>query len=846
MNNLKATFSRLLKPKGFFTSKDSAKSAKFPAEFSTKFDIFHYLNFNIPDLQLVKLSLDSGHQEKAFEQFFQYLKMRHTPVFMCNWWKRAEIVQTLKEQYPEAAPNLLKAADNILQHQFLLFGKHIIHTGTPIFWSRSYEEGILHDDKIWEPGQTYSKSKFLADTPGDIRFVWELNRHQHFLDLGKAYWYTGEKEFVQEFINEVSDWIIQNPYPLSVNWSDSYEIALRGLFWIFGQMFFFCSDSVDEEFFCRFYQVLLLHGHAVYDALQTTAKSLKPHHIVAGAALLYLLGTVFPEYIQSKTWSKFGWEILQWESKWLKLEQLVQNSLAALVNVIELYCMVLVVRKNNRYHLPHVIATGLAKMLDQLSLFLKPNGSLAHFGEEQPIQLTRGMYAQSTNFCYLFAMAAILLKKGEFKTLGKRFEEPLLWFFGSQGYQDFGKLETKPFPQQSYIAPNSAYAVMRSGWEPESGYCVVTNNVAETTPDVDLKHTDLLSFELFANENELLVEAGPYSLQKTDDWNQYFRSAYAHNSVTVDRIKYLNFADHTIQSTFDQWVSTPVFDFLSGAHTGFADLEEPVTHRRSFFYLKPHYWIVSDLLTGEGQHFFDQYFHFPPLRINVDFVNKGVNIQVDQSRRFTLMPVSPDEMDVMIFTGGDSPDSGWMSDGYKHRVEAPFIKYGKRTRVPACFHTLLYAYDAETVVPISGRHLHVFAQGVPLLADDVSAIEIALEHEHETQYFAVLYKAHPQIQFDNLTFSGQLLFMRKSGEDILEIILHNATFLSMEDVVLFQSDTPVEGLTLKISEGILVVLCAGNYTFRMQLPQIQQIFVNERKAFLKYDQEMILVSTSRV
>ena len=375
MNTLKTTFSKLLKHKGFFTSKDSAKSAKFPAEFSTKFDIFHYLNFNIPDLQLVKLSLDSGQQEKAFEQFFQYLKMRHTPVFMGNWWKRAEIVQTLKEQFPEAVPNLLKAADNILQHQFLLFGKHNIHTGTPIFWSRSYEEGVPHDNEIWEPGHTYSKAKLFADTPEDIRFVWELNRQQHFLDLGKAYWYTGEKEFVQEFINEISDWIIQNPYPLSVNWVDSYEIALRGLFWIFGYMFFFCADEVDEEFFCRFYQVLLLHGHAVYDVLQTTAKSLKPYHIVANAALLYLLGTVFPEYIQSKTWNKLGWEILQWESNWLKLEQLVQGSLPALVNAIELYCMVLVVRKNNRYHFPQAIITGLAKLLDQLALFLNRMGN---------------------------------------------------------------------------------------------------------------------------------------------------------------------------------------------------------------------------------------------------------------------------------------------------------------------------------------------------------------------------------------------------------------------------------------------------------------------------------------
>lgn len=841
-------FSRLFRPKRLFKSSEtSVKTLEFPTEFSTKFDIFQYLNFNIPDLQLVKLSLDSGQKEKAFEQFFHYIKARQTPMFMCNWWKREEILQRLKEHYPEAVPNILKAADNILQHKFLLFSKHVIHTGTPIFWSGDYEEGSNYHNTntIWEPGKTYSKATLLAETRGDIHFVWGLNRHQHFLDLGKAYWYTGEEEFVQEFIDEIIDWIGQNPYYLSVNWVDSYEIALRGLFWIFGYMFFFSSDLVDEEFFCRFYQFLLFHGHAVYESLRTASKSLKPHHAVADAAFLYLLGTVFPEYMHSKTWSKFGWEILQWKSNLLTVENIIEGSLASLVNSIELYCIVLVVRKNNRYHTPHTIIEGLAKMLEQLSLFIKPNGSLTRFAEEHPIQLTRGMYAQSENFRYLFSMAAVLLKKGEFKVLGKTFEEPLLWFFGSQGCQDFEKLAIQSLPRQSYLAPNCSYGVMRSGWEHDSGYCIIFNDVTRPQGQHTLKHTDLLSLELYANGNELLIDSGPYSFQETEEWNQYFCSTYAHNSITVDRIKYINFSDRSIQSKFDQWVSTSVFDFLSGYHTGFGDLEEPVTHRRSIFYFKPSYWLISDLLTGEGQHFFDQYFHFPPLRLNVDFVNKGVNIQVDQHYHFTLMPIGPDGMDVMIFTGGDTPDSGWISTGYKHKMEAPFIKYGKRARVPVCFHTLLCAYNSEKALEISGRHLRAFSQdNTPLLSDEVSVIELSLEYE--THYFVLSYKKPQQIQFENVLFSGTLLFMRKQEEMILEVVLHNATLLTMGGLVIFQSDTPVEGLVLEVSDESLHILCPGNYTFRTQLPQIKQVFINDRRAFLKQEDDMFFVSTLRI
>ena len=845
MSTLKSTFSRLLSYKRLFKwGGASAKSAKLPAELATKFDIFPTLNFNIPELQLVKLSLEAGQEEKAFEQFFHYLKMRQTPMFTCSWKKRAELVQTLQEQYAEAAPNISKAAEQILRHRFLLFAKHQIQAGTPIAWNRSYEEDLSADPVIWEAGQTYTAAKLRADDRGDVQFVWALNRCQHFLDLGKAYWYTGEEELVREFITEITDWSAQNPYPLSVNWVDGYEVALRGLFWIFGYMFFFPSANVGEEFFCRFTPVLLAHGQVVYDLLQTDAKTLKPHQIAAQAAFLYLLGTMFPEYLSSKSWSTFGWSVLQGESKWLSLDQLLQTSLAALVNVIELYCLVLVVRKNNRYHLPQAMMTGLTKMLEQLALFVKPNGHLANIGEDQPFQLLKGMYGQNHDFRYLFALAAVLSKKEEFKALGETCEEPLLWILGRQGPEDFEKMAVKLPPPLSYAAPEAGYAVMRSGWEAESGYCLITNNPARAKGDAGLQHTDLLSFELFANGHELIIDSGAYSHQPNDAWNRYFCSAAAHNSVTVDKIQHLNFAERAIQSTFDHWVSTPFFDFLSGAHTGFADLEEPVTHRRSILYVKPHYWIISDVFTGEGQHVFDQYFHFPPLRINVDFVNKGVNIRIDPHRRFALMPVNPEEMDVMIFTGGDTPDSGWMSDGYKHKHEAPYIKYGKRTSVPTSFHTLLYAYAAENGLPITGHHLHVFAQGVPLLCDEASALEISTGPE--THYFTLLYKDHPQVQFHDMIFSGQFLFLRKRGDAITEIMLHHATFLALGETVLFQSDAPVEGLTLQLADGTLTVLCAGNYTFQMQLPGIKQLFVNDRKAFLKYDHDRIRVSTSRV
>ncbi len=847
MNTLKTFLSKLLgHDQRFPSSETSTKSLRFPTELSSREDIFQYLNFNIPDLQPVKLSLEFGQEEKAFGQFFHYIKRRQSPTFMCNWWKRDQIIQMFKEHFPEAVPNLLKVADNILQHQFLLFGRHTIYTGSPIFWSGNYEAGIEHDNEIWEPGKPYSRAELLKDPRGDIHFVWELNRHQHFLDLGKAYWYTREEEFAQEFITEINDWIAQNPYPLSVNWADTYEIALRGIFWLFGYTFFVSSDYVDDQFFCRFYQILLFHGHAIYEALQGTSRTLAPQQLTAHAAFIYLLGTVFPEYRHSKTWSAFGWEILQWKTERLSLEQLLRSSLADLVNTIEFYCMVLTVRRNNRFLIPQNVIEGLTAMLDRFALFIKPDGSLSRFGERYPVQLIKGMYTQSESFGYLFAMGAILLKKAEFKVSDMAFEEPLLWYFGPQGYQEFQQLSGKLALPKSYFAPQSPYAVMRSGWEPDSGYCLISTGLSPNRPNLALKHSDVFSIELFANGCDFVIDSGAYCFRPDNEWNQYFRSTYAHNSITVDRIQHIDCSNQILTSEFDQWLSTPDFDFVSGYQTGFEDLEGAIRHRRSIFYLKPHYWLVCDLLTGEGQHFFDQYFHFPPFRLNVDFMNKRVNFQIEQTRHFTVMPVHSGEMDMTIFTGGDTPDSGWISDGYRYKMEAPFIKYGKQAIAPTSFHTLLFTYNAEQLVDIAGRHPHVSSQERTLLSDEVSAIELTIGAERH--YFVFLYKPFEEIHFDAITFSGTFFFMRQQQQtgELLELILHNATLLAHEETVLFKSDTPVEELVLQLSDDTLHVSCSGNSTFRMQLPHITQVFVNSRKAFLKYEHDMLLISTLRV
>ncbi|PID56672.1 hypothetical protein CSB45_10590 [candidate division KSB3 bacterium] len=840
---LKTLFSGLLKG-SHSLGRHRSLERRSPVELSTKFDIFQYLDFNIPELQPVKLSLDFEKYEKAFEQFFQYLKIRTSPAFLCRWWKREEIVECLRHGYAAEESFILEAKDRILAHRFQLFGAHDIQADSRILWNRSHETGRSADTELWPSGVQYRAEDLETDDRQDVHFIWELNRHVHFLDLGKAYWYTGDEACAREFVEEVLGWIEQNPYLLSVNWTNPHEIALRGIFWIFGYNFFVRSEYVDEAFLCAFYQALLEHGHAVHSVLQQPDSSCPKHSLTAQASFLYLLGTMFPEYLHSKAWARVGWDLLQWKTPQLLPEDLKQDCVASLVSIIEFYLIVLLVRKHNRYHVPPVVFENLQELMELLSAFVKPDGSLSRFGSVWPNYMLAGMFPSRPGKAeYLFSLAAVLLKSPTLAYLGRRIDPAQLCFLGKDELQDFENLPREAPGKNSSLVANSSFAMMRDGWEPDSSYCLVSM-APSSVHQSSLAHSDLLSFELVIRGHDYLQDSGPYSCQK-DEWNEFFRSMWAHNSITVDRIKHLPFQQKFLTTSCDIWTSTPRFDLLSASHSGFEELDEAIAHRRAIFYYKPDYWILCDLLTGEGRHFFDQYFHFPSFRLHVDFTNKCVSVKVDEREHFVLMPFNANELDVSIFTGGESPDSGWISQGYKWAVEAPFIRYGKKSIAPNSFHTLIHSYAHDTALTFSGRLLQVEADGKRLLSHEVSALEIC--HEQKTDYFVLVHEMkYESVQIERFSYSGRMFFLRQEGDALQELLLFQCSLLKIAGKVVFQSTTPVEYLRLRFEGESLYAECEENYTFRMEYPAISQVFVNNRQASLQYDAEMRIISTARL
>ena len=76
--------------------------------------------------------------------------------------------------------------------------------------------------------------------------IWELNRHQHWLALGRAYWLTGDRRYRAVFVAELESWLAANPPLTGINWASMLELGFRALSWTWALEFFATATDRDE------------------------------------------------------------------------------------------------------------------------------------------------------------------------------------------------------------------------------------------------------------------------------------------------------------------------------------------------------------------------------------------------------------------------------------------------------------------------------------------------------------------------------------------------------------------------------------------------------------------------
>lgn len=613
---------------------------------------------------------------------------------------------------------------------------------------------------------------------GNRDWTWELNRHSYFMPLGRAYAYTGDERYVRTFRDLLLDWLRRNPVGLGQsNWASVLEVAYRINTWVWAYHHFLATPGLDDDALLACLRGLWVHGRYLAANLEYHVPN---NHLLLESKALAMCGLLFPEFRDANRWLEHGLFIL-----WQQLHQQVspdgvhreQATMYHRVITSELLEL-LVLLDNNGIAIPSDVMDIFRRLLGFERAFTAPDGQVPLIGDST-------LSDSYIRFSALTGGAAFL---GYADGASTTPDEATLWLLGPERAARLSfPGGTSPSPT-SQAFPEGGYFIMRDGDGQEAPFLIFDCGPFGYRPAPGHGHADALSFELHAYGQPLVVDPGVYSYHVGQQWRNYFRGTAAHNTVTVDGrdqslLVGLWHVLRPVRAVLHEWITTQQFDFVDGSHDGYARLRCPIVHRRQIFFAKPEYWVILDLLTGQGQHRFDLYFHLmPDAQVALDPLSGTAHISYGDSVGLLICPANCADSQVEVITGSLNPIQGWVSRHSGEKTPAPTLRYRKVADAPTIFVTVLYpsaqmdraAVNVSSLVVTDGENVF----------DEVAVTGLRVEMDSYVDYLVVDRRKQPGHKtFEDYTTDGGLVYLRRRVSDgtPIKAIVHRGSQLRLSN-----------------------------------------------------------------
>ena len=616
----------------------------------------------ISDRELVNLL----HSETG-QDLIEHFRLRSQPAFFAAFHHPETTTTEFQKRWPESAVEIVARANQITRGSFDLLGFRDLNFGTPPDWHLEPIAGkrspLLH----------WSRLDYLAaELFGDKKIVWELNRHQYFLTLGQAYWFSHDERYAQTFTDHVTDWIQKNPPKFGINWASSLEVSFRSISWIWALHFFKWSPSITPTWFTQIMKVLYLNALHLETYLSTY---FSPNTHLTGEALgLFYIGTMFPEFKESDRWRRKGLSILT--------EQLARHVQSDGVYfeqstyyhryTTDFYLHLKILLELNGTSTTPTLDQKLQGLLDHLMYITLPDGTTPLIGDDDGGRLVDLEKRGPKDFRASLATGAVIFNRGDYKYVARSIAEETLWLLGPEALLKFDKLIAEEPAKQSVAFESSGYHVMRDSWKTNANYLFFDSG-HHGVDNCGHAHADALSFELAANGHTFLVDPGTFTYTASKEMRNWFRSSEAHNTVTIDNESSSSPAGPFSWATVANcnrtaWISRQRFDYVVSSHDGYERLPNKASLLREILFLKRDYWMFRDQVNSLSRYQFRSHVHCDTSVEPLRGTQHGLRLIGDNHTAvLELVSFGP--------RGEWIRETGWVSTCYGVKEEAPTFAF---------------------------------------------------------------------------------------------------------------------------------------------------------------------------
>ena len=647
--------------------------------FGQKKELFDQLNLSLPKLKSVEIKHQKGEKVAALKNLLNYYREKENLFLEVG---KQDLVY-IKKNYPQEVKNTISKADLVLTKNF-----------------------IFRDDWDMEktniPYQFKGEIDWKAMPNGDEEWCFMLNRHKFWIDLGRAYYLTGNEKYAKAFVAQATHWINNNPLEdglKKLSWR-RIEAGIRCENWIKAFEYVKNSKSITPVFLEKFMTSLYQHGEYInssYSAFSQTS-----NWGVLEFQGLFTLSNFFSEFKAAPQWQKdatanletcINLQVLDDGSQW-EQSPMYHNE------VFHCYMNVNLIAQRKNINLPDAIVQKTKDMAYANVKWQKPNFHQPLLGDSDDTDL-RGLLTLST---YLFNDP--VLKSRSFSAL----DYESYFILGANNVKKYAAIESTTPNFTSIYQKSSGDFFMRTSWKEDATY----TSFHLKKLGCGHGHDNLLHFTIFANNQDYLIDSGRFSYVD-NDWRKFFKSNISHNTLGVDNLPNSIYKDSWLNETEarsqgDFTTTTALYDYGEAENTAYKRLEDPVSLKRRMLFLKPNIWIIFDSFSSNGKHTYSQYFNFP--NKNIIIQEKGLTTTYGKNN-MRIQPIK----DVNI-----KLEQSWYSPEYNLKKENLRAELSKETTGFDSFISLLYFPEQTT---LQYQKIPVYNRSDILLSDkEVEAIKI--------------------------------------------------------------------------------------------------------------------------
>lgn len=586
----------------------------------------------------------------------------------------------------------IRAAAGVLAGELKVFGLNC-QFGSTQDWNRDPKTGTISP-------LAFGKTLNYRDESvvGDIKYLWEPNRHLHLVTLAQAYHQSGEQRYLDGLRHQLESWIDQCPYLRGPNWTSSLELAIRLINWSIawqliggvGSPVFAGPDGV--QFRERWLRSIYQHMHFI-----------RGHFSRYSSANNHLIGELSGLFVGCVTWP-FWPETAKWRQvakDGLECEALLQNA-ADGVNreqaisyqqfVLDFLLLAGLAGRENDDAFSQPYWRRIESMLEFIASVMDVNGNVPMIGDADDGYAVR--LSQEADFCpyrSLLATGAVLFKRSDFRAKAGQLDDKTRWLLGAASDKAYPNI-----PANAVALPvrrefrEGGYYVMGSEFETPRELRVI----ADAGPLGYLSiaahgHADALAFTLSVGGREILIDPGTYAYHTQKKWRDYFRGTAAHNTVTVDGENQSEIGGNFLwlrkaSVACELWETGSKSDRFVGSHDGYRRLDDPVVHRREILLEKAgRRIVVTDTLDCAGQHRAECRWHFSEA---CEVWLEGKVLYARNSGNVVSLRLADPALKFEIHNGEEHPPCGWVSRSFDVKIPTvtavvPFAVQGRTTLI---------------------------------------------------------------------------------------------------------------------------------------------------------------------